>query len=309
MMDINTKRFKQLPSWLLALTLILTGAFGFGCVSSSGVDEAEAPLRVMTFNIRFHNAKDGDNAWPHRRAEVARLIVESDTQIAALQEALADQVADLEADLPGYARIGIGRDDGEAAGEFSPIFYRADRLALLDHGTFWLSDTPDVVASVGWDAAITRICTWGQFEDLQTRQTLFVFNTHFDHQGKQARLNSAALLAERIPRQVGEAATVLVGDFNFRPSHPAYATLAETFRPAVEISETPPTGPTGTFPGFRVKKDDRSPQIDHAFALGPLRVITHATLDATFNSNKRPSDHRPITFQVIQPTRKLAPAE
>lgn len=290
----------RLTCRLIALALVMAGLCSFGCVSAAEVEQAAAPLRVMTFNIRFHNPDDGKNAWPHRRAEVARIIAEGDTHVAALQEALADQVADLEADLPGYARVGVGRDDGEAAGEFCPIFYLTDRLALREHGTFWLSETPDAVASVGWDAAITRICTWARFEDRQSHQTFFVFNTHFDHQGKHAKLNSAALLAQRIPAQVGAVPAVLVGDFNFRPEHPAYATLAGTFRPATEVSETPPAGPAATFPGFSGKNDARFGQIDHAFVLGPLRVISVVTHDAKFNDGKRPSDHRPITIELGQ---------
>ncbi len=161
---------------------------------------SEPSVRIMSYNIRYDNPDDGINAWGKRKENVASLIRFYQADLIGLQEVLYKQLTYLEQQLAGYGRIGVGRDDGKQQGEFSPIFYAKEKLALLDQGTFWLSDTPDR-PSVGWDASMERIATWGQFRHEASGDTVFFFNTHFDHRGEQAREESARLLRSRIAEQ------------------------------------------------------------------------------------------------------------
>ncbi|MEM6646242.1 MAG: endonuclease, partial [Bacteroidota bacterium] len=140
-------------------------------------------VRAMSFNIRYNNPGDGIHAWPNRADDAAAAIAFWDADVAGLQEALRGQINDLSMRLPGYAWLGVGRDDGGDTGEFSPIFYKRDRFNVVTHGTFWLSPTPDEVGSRGWDAALPRIATWAHLQDKTTRASLLVVNTHFDHVG------------------------------------------------------------------------------------------------------------------------------
>src|SRR5690606_5842166 len=144
-----------------------------------------------------------------------------------VQEALARQLEDLDKLLIEYDRIGVGREDGKAGGEFSPIFYKKDRLELLDHDTFWLSETPEK-PSKGWDAALNRICTWGKFRDRLSGEEFFHFNLHMDHMGQEARKNSSLLIVEKIREIAGDAPVILSGDFNFDQTHPNYQLIVKS---------------------------------------------------------------------------------
>ena len=175
-------------------------------------------LNVMTFNIRYNNKNDSLNAWPYRKDNAASQIKFHNVHILGVQEALHEQVMDLSQSLSQYKHVGVGRDDGKAKGEYSAIFYDAARLKLLDSSTFWLSLTPEIPGSKSWDAAITRIVTWAKFTDLKTRKTFFVFNTHFDHIGKEARRESARLFRQKVKGIAGNSPVVITGDFNSKPS-------------------------------------------------------------------------------------------
>ena len=158
------------------------------------------PLNKASYNIRCNNPGDGENAWPNRKERVKALILFHEYDVVGVQEARPEQMEDLQ-QMPGFASVGVGRD-GEAGGEFSAIFYRVDRIQVLDSGTFWLSETPEKV-SKGWDAALNRICTWAKMKDRATRRVFYFFNTHFDHIGPVARHKSAELLVARIRETAG----------------------------------------------------------------------------------------------------------
>src|SRR5688500_6102370 len=180
------------------------------------------PLRIMTFNLRLDLASDGPNAWPYRRDWVASLIRFHAPDAVGVQEALAHMLTELDTRLPGFARVGVGRADGREGGEFSAILYRTDRLELLDDGTFWLSPTPEVAGSKGWDAAIERIATWARFRDRRTGCSYLHVNTHFDHVGEQARQESARLIRRRLPSLARGLPIVLTGDLNTEPTAAPY---------------------------------------------------------------------------------------
>lgn len=264
-------------------------------------------LAVMTFNIRFHNPDDGENAWPHRRDRVAEVIRMNRADLFGLQEALQDQVADLEQRLPEYTWYGLGREDGKERGEFVPIFYRKDRFDVLDNAVFWLSETPARPGSRGWDATIPRATTWVKLRDKQTGGVLFAFNTHLDHWGAKARDESARLLLAKIEKIAGPEPAVLTGDFNCTPSSRPYRILTTgtddpdergefSLTDARGVSESEPAGPDSTWNGFR----EITPglRIDFIFLSGPWRVRSYQILDER-NDGRFASDHLPVIAELI----------
>src|SRR6185436_4361713 len=160
-------------------------------------------LNVMTFNIRYNTKNDSLNAWPYRKDNAASQVKFHNVHILGVQEALYDQMMDLSQSLTKYKYTGVGRDDGNTKGEYSAIFYDTTRLKLIESSTFWLSLTPEVPGSKGWDADITRIVTWARFKDKISKKIFFVFNTHFDHIGQEARRESAKLIKQRVKEIAG----------------------------------------------------------------------------------------------------------
>lgn len=260
-------------------------------------------VRVMTFNIRFDNPDDGLDAWPHRSEMVARTMRFHKADIVGVQEALLHQLEALDELLPYFGRIGEGRNAGEDGGEFSALFYRKDRFEMLDNGTFWLSDMPDIAGSVGWDAMLPRIVTWGEFTDKATGRSFFVFNTHFDHIGEKARMESASLILEKIDEIAGDSPVVLTGDFNTTENDPPYKILTNKTenRVAAELSdafyesEYGHHGPTTTWNGFKEIVPDR--RIDFIFTNAGFDVKQHAIL-ADQQDGRFPSDHLPVVADI-----------
>ncbi|CAF4027880.1 unnamed protein product [Adineta steineri] len=257
-------------------------------------------LRVMTYNIRYDTISDGQNQWSNRKAKVFQLIKDRTPDLLGIQEALARQMTDLQTALPNYRHYGVGRDDGNTKGEYSAIFYRADRFDLLKSGTFWLSPTPTIVGSKGWDAAITRICSWIQIRDKRTQQVLYHFNTHYDHKGENARLQSSQLILNQIKTIAGTTTPVIfTGDLNATPNSDPYRTIITNtaFKDSYSISEIPHCGPNGTFSTFDVsnKMGDR---IDYIFSTSHFKVLQHGALTDS-NDGFYPSDHIPVLAEVI----------
>lgn len=255
-----------------------------------------AALTAMTFNIRLDLPSDGANAWPNRKTMVADLIGYEAPDILGLQEVLLHQKKDLEAALPAYVFIGVARDDGMEQGEFSPLAFRRDRFTLLDSGTFWLSPTP---ASPGkaWDAAFPRVATWAILKERATGDRIGVLNTHFDHVGATARLNSAALIADWSARQIAAGnAVIVMGDFNAAPASPPMALLADKARSGLtmarSVSAAAPYGPSGTFTGFKIESDAAEP-IDHVLVSDRFAVLRAATITQHWGG-RLPSDHYPV---------------
>lgn len=232
----------------------------------------------MTYNIRYNNPDDGPHAWSNRRDRVASTIRFNRADLIGVQEALKDQIDDLARLLPEYDWLGVGRDDGREAGEFSAIFYRKSRFQPLERGTFWLSRTPSIPGSKDWDAAITRIATWAHFKDLEADTSLYHFNTHFDHRGAVAREKSAELILNRLRRRAGRHPAVLTGDLNFTPEAPGYRILADSLADALHATEEPHHGPVATHYGGFVVTHEPGRRIDYIFTRGGLRVLQHATL-------------------------------
>lgn len=254
-------------------------------------------LNVMTFNIRLNIKSDSLNAWPHRKDNAASQIKFHNVHLLGVQEALHDQMMDLSQSLSQFKFAGVARDDGKTKGEYSAIFYDTIRLKLLGTSTFWLSLTPEIPGSKSWDAAITRIVTWAKFKDAKTKRTFFVFNTHFDHIGKEARRESAKLLKQRVTEIAGNDPVIIMGDFNSKPSDDPIRVFVDSgdknrFIDTKSVSVAPHYGPQGTFNAFTSKEIDNEP-IDFIFIKGKWKVLQHATLSQTWGG-RFSSDHFPV---------------
>ncbi len=256
-------------------------------------------MNIISYNIRLNTASDGVNAWPNRIEMVNGLLRFHEADIFGLQEALYDQIQDIEKGLPEYEWFGVGRDDGEKAGEFSPIFYNKSKFILYDHGTFWLSPTPDV-PSKGWDAALNRIVTWGLFQSKITGKQFLVFNTHFDHRGTEARKNSALLIEKKIREMTRNKnlPVILTGDFNLTPDQEPIILLKKYMKDSFEVTEEQPYGPVGTYNGFKIDADLSSNRIDYIFVHGDVDVLKYAAL-TDFKDHRFPSDHLPVFAKVV----------
>ena len=202
---------------MLALALLFAVAMG------------AQSLFVGTYNIRNHN--DGDekkgNVWATRCRVICNQVNFESPDLFGTQEVLHGQLGDLLANLDGYAYIGVGRDDGKEGGEYSAIFYKTDRLALLSHGNFWLSETPDR-PGLGWDAACVRICTWGEFRNKVSGLHFYHFNLHMDHVGTVARREAAKLVVEKIRQIAKGQPVVLTGDFNVDQDNEIFKTFTSS---------------------------------------------------------------------------------
>ena len=287
-------------------------------------DPAEA-IRVMSFNIRYGTAKDGENAWPHRREMVFDVVRNHQPDIVGMQEVLNGQRAALLRALPEYESIGKGRFDGALRGEFSPIMYRKERFEVLEHGQFWLSDTPDVPGSKSWGNAITRICTWARLRDRETSRVVYFYNTHLDHRSPPSQQRSAELIAQRIEQHANKTdPVILVGDFNAAEDTSTIRYLKGEIDRAYETTEDPPPSPklrdtfrvlhpdatnVGTFNGFRGASDRG--KIDHVFVSAGVTVISAEIVHDNTNG-RYPSDHFPVTATILLidgevPTNEPAP--
>lgn len=240
---------------------------------------------VATFNIR--NANGGDsisgNGWGQRCPYIAQLVQFHGFEIFGTQEGKYHQLQDLKAAMPGYDYIGVGRDDGKQAGEFSAIFYKTDRFEVLEHGDFWLSPETDH-PNKGWDAALPRICTWGKFKEKNSGFEFIYFNLHMDHIGVQARSESAKLILQKVKEQPSHIPVILSGDFNVDQTNESYALLNNSgvMRDAYEMADLR-YAPNGTFNGFHPDRMTTS-RIDHIFLSDDFQVLKYGILTDTYRT-------------------------
>jgi endonuclease/exonuclease/phosphatase family metal-dependent hydrolase len=278
----------------LSVVLLLAALSVGGCVEPAAPSATPAipatSFRAMSCNVRYGTADDGADAWPLRCDALADVIAGVEPHLLGVQEALDFQVDFLARRLPHHRRIGQGRDGGEK-GEHAALFVDERRFEVVDHGDFWLSATPDVVASVGWDAALTRLCTWARLRVRATGRELHAWNTHFDHRGEQARLESARLLARRIGATPGPH--VVVGDLNCgEASAPLDALRAAGLRDSFRDLHPDATA-VGTFHAFRGTTSGE--KIDYVLVDGGLVTLAAALLQAPGPDGRWPSDHHFVT--------------
>lgn len=207
-------------------------------------------VKVMTYNIRYDNPGDGPNQWTKRKEKVFSLIEKYDPDIIGVQEALHHQLEDIRKALKQYKYFGAGRDDGKQKGEYSAIFVRKDRFKILSDETFWLSLTPRVPGSKDWDAAITRVVTWGKLQDKKSGQAFYMVNTHFDHRGKESRKHSAEILKDTVAVMARTLPVIITGDFNFTREQAPYQVMMDSG--LVRLIDPAPSQAPGTSCGFEM---------------------------------------------------------
>jgi len=289
---------------LVAILLILIP--GLQAWAAGGQAGAEPNLVVMTYNIRYGTANDGENSWANRKEIAIDVLRRHSPDVVGLQEALRFQIDDIRAALPRYAEIGVGRDDGMTKGEYSAILYRKDRFDVTDSGTFWLSDTPEKPGSITWGNNCTRLCTWGRFVRKDTGRAFYHFNTHLDHVSQYSRERAAVLLAQRIRDRKHPDPVLLTGDFNTGEDNPVVRYLkgelespvasGDFSKNPVVLVDTfrvlhPDEKVVGTFHSFN--GDRTRDKIDYIFAQPGTKVLrTEILRDNT--DNRYPSDHFPI---------------
>jgi endonuclease/exonuclease/phosphatase family metal-dependent hydrolase len=242
-------------------------------------------LVAGSYNIRYDNPGDVEkgNSWAQRLPVIAGLIRFHEFDVLGTQEAFHHQLIDLQKLLPDYAYTGCGRNDGKEAGEHAAIFYRRSQFTLIDSGTFWLSQTPEKPGK-GWDADLPRICTWAKLRKTGGGGNLFVFNTHFDHRGVQARLESAKLIIDRIKRIAKEESVILTGDFNVDQTSESYKSLhnsgllADSFETAADRYAL-----NGTANAFKPEAKTES-RIDHVFHTRQLKPLRYGILTDTYRT-------------------------
>ncbi len=273
------------------------------CSAPAAEDRSPGVVRVMTYNIRYGTAQDGDNHWDRRKDFLVETILACDPDLLGTQETLSFQRDYLAAHLTGYDHLGAGREDGKEKGEMMALFYKRDRFEKLDGGHFWLSQSPDEVGSKSWDSSLPRMVTWVKLRDRQlpaSAPPVLFLNTHFDHRGPTARLESARLLREKIAALGPDCAVIVTGDFNTGEGSPPYRALFEPVddQPSPVVDSYRTAHPTrepneGTFCNFQAVAADGA-RIDW---IGVSRdwQIQSVTIDRTARDGRTPSDH----FAVI----------
>jgi len=250
----------------------------------------------MSYNIRYDNTWDVENSWTIRRNKVSQIFIQYAPSIIGIQEGLLNQVQYIDSCLINYDYVGIGREDGKEQGEFCAIYFDTTRFAVLNHSTFWLSETPDTI-SVGWDAALERICTYGLFKDRKTAEEFWVFNTHFDHMGARAREQSSGLILKRIKKiNRRSLPLILMGDFNSIPDSPPVNRIKADLSDALQISLEELQGPMGTFNGFNADLPIEK-RIDYIFTRN-VKVLSYIHINDRLNNNRHISDHLPVMIKI-----------
>lgn len=258
-------------------------------------------LNVMSFNIRYDNPDDSLNNWQYRKDVAAKTIKNQKADIVGTQEVLVNQLNDLKSRLPEYNAIGVGREDGIEKGEYSAILYKKDRFKEIKSGYFWLSETPEVAGSKGWDGACERIATWAILEDISSKKQLFFINTHLDHVGKIARQEGVTLLLSRANALANGLPIIMTGDFNATPESDVIKHVTDVNSPehlihskdiAVEKS-----GTDWTFHGFGKVPMERREFIDYVFVSKGIKVAKHSVLPEKLDDIFI-SDHSVVVAQI-----------
>lgn len=262
----------------------------------SNTDMFSQTTKIMSYNIRYDNSNDGINKWENRKNAVLGIIEKYQPDILGLQEGLHHQIKYLDSCLSDYKFIGVGRADGKLKGEFSPIFYDTTKFSVVEKSTFWLSEQSDII-SVGWDAALERICTYGLFEHNDTKNRFWVFNTHFDHIGVKAREMSAKLILSKVTAlNKDDFPVILMGDLNSEPNSKPIEIISEKLTDGITISKKPFVGPLETFTGFSLNLNANK-RIDYIF-VKDLTIFSYAHIDNKMKNNNYISDHLPILMNV-----------
>jgi len=251
---------------------------------------------IMTYNIRYNNSNDNENWWEKRKTEVVQMIKYYHPDIFGIQEGLNDQVNYINNNLPNYTYTGVGRNDGKTKGEYAAIFYNSDNFELISSRTYWLSKTPNKV-SIGWDASMERITTYGVFRNIKTNDTLHVFNSHYDHIGKIAQQKSSEIIIDLIKqKQLENKKLIVMGDLNSSPHEKAILHLKTILDDTFEVAESIVYGPVGTFNKFDTNFVPIY-RIDYIFTKN-LNTKSYRNIDDRRKNNLWLSDHLPVFVEL-----------
>lgn len=263
--------------------------------------DTPAELNIMTFNIRYDNPDDSLDNWQYRKERVANSILFYDVDILGTQEVLNNQMEDLKQALPNYESVGVGREDGKEKGEYSALFYKKDRFTVLDSGYFWLSETPDVAGSKGWDGACERIASWAKLKDENSGKDILALNTHLDHVGQVARREGVNLILDKLEELGNGLPIILMGDFNARADSDVIHQIVDKSKEnhLLDSRSISPVvyGPAWSFHAFgRIPYESRS-LIDYIFVSKDIDVKVYGVLAETENEEFL-SDHAPVFVRV-----------
>ena len=257
------------------------------------------PLNIISYNIRQDTAGDKDaRDWQQRKNKLTDYLSNNKTSIIGLQEVRHNQLLDIDKALPDHSYVGVGREDGKKRGEYSPIFYdrKIWKLDPKEHGTYWLSDTPDVANRRTWGNGHTRICTWARLIKLagpEKGNAIYVYNTHWDHRSQPSRVKSGALMLKTLKARTHQQDPfILMGDLNATTENPAVKQLLAagilTDYGTQKVRSSSQWKPA-LVPGLR---------IDHIFTSASIK-------DAQFKVDINPgvkghaaSDHHPVLLSV-----------
>lgn len=284
-----------IPTRFYYIMTLKKSFFFLGILLFCGLQIA-AQNTAMTYNIRYNNPNDGDNWWDNRKDDVVKLLQYYQPDFFGTQEGLLGQLTFIDAQLKDYNYVGVGRDDGKQKGEFTAIFYNTQKFELIKTETFWLSETPDKV-SVGWDASMERICTYGAFKNMENKAIVHVFNGHFDHIGPEARKSSAMVIEQKINQlKILEEPIIVMGDFNCGEKDEPIQVFKSFLDDAISNSPNGLYGPPGTFNGF---DENMVPQnrIDYIFTKNIGTIINYRHINDKRNNGLCVSDHLPVLVE------------
>lgn len=259
-------------------------------------------LEIMTFNIRTKTFLDGFNGWRGRKDIVVDLLADQSSDIIGLQEVRYSQLKLIRTALPQYGIYAVGRSDGASGGESCPILYRKDRFTMADAGTFWFSDTPDVIGSKDWGNGAPRICSWARLVNTETGQGVYIYNLHLDNLSQNSREQSVKLLTRQVSNREFDDPFVVMGDFNMEPDNPAMQymqnlALKNPTNNRLDIWRfIPHRTSAGTRHGFKGKES--GPQIDH-ISISQSVQVTYCDVDESNDDGKYPSDHFPVVARIL----------
>jgi len=299
--------FRSTVVWYFFIGVVYFGGLA-GCdrveLELIGEDTTDAEsVNLMSFNVRYGVADDGANSWKYRKGLVFDTVRKTQADIVGLQEALRFQVDEILGNVEGYEQFGEERED---RGEYCTILYNSARFEMVDGGTFWLSEMPDVKGSFSWGSACVRICTWARLIEKSTGKELWVYNTHLDHVSQTAREKGVELISRRIAERDGEGPVVLMGDFNAGEDNAVVkfltgggaigrvmvdVVMVDTFRVV-----RPTAKEVGTFNAFAGKTDGA--KIDFIFTQAETEVL-NAEIVRDNLDGRYASDHFAVTAKIL----------
>lgn len=280
------------------LSLLILGA---SCSQVKQQPTKPAPINVMSFNIRYDNPEDSLDNWKFRKDRAANAVRFYDVDVLGTQEVLHNQLEDLKQRLPEYGVVGVGREDGKEKGEYSALWYKKNRFDLLDSGYFWLSETPEVPGSKGWDGACERIASWAKLKDKTSGKEFFALNTHLDHVGVVARREGISLMLDRVHQLSGGLPVIVTGDFNSEPESDVIKHVTDPANPEhltdARLASPVVYGPAWSFHDFGKIPYQHRPLIDYVFVRNGFDVLRYGVLAETENEAFL-SDHAPVLVTV-----------